>query len=254
MNGLFFALRSGQEHRNLQFNNCQIQVVERVNEVPYLEYREDISKNNPGGLKGRKHVGKVVQHHANTENPSRCFVRLFKLYKSLCPPEPKRNAFYLKPLKKTSRDRWFSADPVGHNVLSKTVSRLCIEAGITGFKTNHSLRVSAATRLFETGLDEQLIMERTGHKSTDGVRTYKRTSEIQRQEVSDILNKSKRACTNPSRIIEPMIVQPLQSQELSNTTPVLTATQLSHENSFQHSTSLTNMPGAFNIHSCYYQH
>ena len=131
----------------------------------------------------------------------RCFVRLFKLYKNLCPLEPKRNAFYLKPLKKTSWDRWFSADLVGHNVLSKTVSRLCIEAGITGFKTNHSLRDSAATQLFEEGLDKQLIMEWAGHKSIDGVCTYKRTLEKQCQEVSDILNKSKKLAQTPLEIL-----------------------------------------------------
>ena len=45
MNGLYFALRSGDEHRNLRHNPCQIQVVERQGERPYLLYTEDISKN-----------------------------------------------------------------------------------------------------------------------------------------------------------------------------------------------------------------
>ena len=78
-NGLFFALRSGQEHRQLRRDPCQIQVVEHPGARPYLKYTEDISKNRPGGLKGKKTVPKVVCHHANTENPQRCFFRLFKL-------------------------------------------------------------------------------------------------------------------------------------------------------------------------------
>ena len=40
--GLFFALRSGSEHRRLRHTPCQIQVVERDGERAYLEYKEDI--------------------------------------------------------------------------------------------------------------------------------------------------------------------------------------------------------------------
>lgn len=78
MNGLYFALRSGEEHRSLRRSPCQIEVIERPGERAYLVYREDISKHHPGGLKGRKMKPKIVTHHANTENPARCFVRLSK--------------------------------------------------------------------------------------------------------------------------------------------------------------------------------
>ena len=47
-----------------------------------------------------------------------------------------------------------------------------------GFFTNYSLCTTAATRLFEARLDEQLIMLRTGHRSTAGVRSYKRTTSM----------------------------------------------------------------------------
>lgn len=80
--------------------------------------------------------------------------------------------------------------PVGHNTLSKTVKRLCASAGISGFKTNHSLRVTNATRLFQSGVDEQLIMTRTGHRSIEGVRTYKRVSDEQKQALSEVLNSA----------------------------------------------------------------
>ena len=48
--------------------------------------------------------------------------------------------------------RWFGI------IGPTTFKRLCEEAGIEGYKTNHSLRVTTATRLFQSGAEEQLIM------------------------------------------------------------------------------------------------
>ncbi len=85
---------------------------------------------------------------------------------------------------------WYTSKPLGHNTLSKTICRLCKTAGIEGFKTNHSLRATAATRLYELGVDEQMVMERTGHRSLEGVRSYKRTTSQQQQVLSDILSSN----------------------------------------------------------------
>ncbi len=74
INGLYFALRSGSEHRALRLSPPQIEVIERQGERSYLQYTEDISKYRPGGLKGRKIKVKVVRHHADLGNPQRCFV------------------------------------------------------------------------------------------------------------------------------------------------------------------------------------
>ena len=190
MNGMYFALRSGQEHRQLRHSPCQIQLVEKEGQIPYLLYTEDISKNNPGGLKGRKCSPKMIKHFANVNNPDRCFVKFFKKYISLCPKKCPPNAFYLKPLAVPKDDCWFSSVAVGHNKLHNMMKKMCEEAGIEGYKTNHSLRATAATRLFNEGIEEQLIMERTGHHSIDGVRSYKRTSTEQMMAVSYILNYS----------------------------------------------------------------
>jgi len=78
MNGLYFALRSGDEHRNLRHSPCQIQIVERPGERAYLKYTEDISKNRPGGIKGRKVKPKVVLHYENNKRPESCLFRRLK--------------------------------------------------------------------------------------------------------------------------------------------------------------------------------
>ena len=62
----------------------------------------------------------------------------------------------------------------------------CSEVGIEG-KTNHSLRATGASRLFEANVPEKLIKERTGHRSTDSLRIYERTSVPQQKTVSAIM-------------------------------------------------------------------
>lgn len=63
--------------------------------------------------------------------------------------------------------------PMRHNPLEKTIACLCKSTGIQGFKTNHSLRATDE----QSEVDEQLVMEKTGHRSRQGVRSYKRTSD-----------------------------------------------------------------------------
>ena len=41
INGLYFALRSGKEHRNLRHCPSQIEIVDRNGDRPYLLYTED---------------------------------------------------------------------------------------------------------------------------------------------------------------------------------------------------------------------
>lgn len=41
---------------------------------------------------------------------------------------------------------WYSKVPMGHNTLGKIISEMMKEAGFEGHYTNHSLRVTSATR------------------------------------------------------------------------------------------------------------
>ena len=200
--GLYFALRSGQEHRRLRHHPSQIRLVEKPGATACLMYEEDVSKTNQGGLQHRKCDRKQVVHYANTDNPQRCLIRLYKLYQTTCPGDRPDGAFYLKPLPKPKGSVWYSKQAVGHNTLTSTVRRLCAAAGIEGFFTNHSLR---ATRLYDAGIDEQLIILRTGHRSTAGARSYKRTTDTLKEKASHILND----CTNIVNITNTNVEDPV---------------------------------------------
>ena len=115
-------------------------------------------------------------------------VRLYKKYMSHRPDHlPKCSKdFYLRPSAVPNGDIWYSCQARGHHKLEKVVKEMCKKAGFTGKRTNHSLRAGCATRMYDGGADEQLICEKTGHRSI-AVRGYKHTSSHQMREVSDSL-------------------------------------------------------------------
>ena len=166
----------------------------------YLKYREDVSKTNTGGLTGVRHKPKVTEAFELADFPQRCPVRLFLFYNSVCPRDRPDGALYLRPLKNYTADKWYACAPVGVNLLGSVVSRLCKRAGFAGFFSNHSLRATAATRLFHADVDEQLIMRKTGHRST-AVRAYKRVNDQQLELLSDVV-ASKTKCPKVENMID----------------------------------------------------
>ena len=147
--GLFFALRSCEEHRQLRHQPSQFQLEEPPRGTQYLLYKEDISKTNQSRLKQWKLIPKEVVQYANETNSARCLVRLYKLYNALCPPDRPDHAFYLAPLTRPKENCWFKRTPLGHCKLAEVVPRLMKSAGIPGYFTNHSLRATATTRLYD---------------------------------------------------------------------------------------------------------
>ena len=95
--GNCFALRAGQEHRNLRMKNSQLSLHTDESGAEYLQYVEDVSKSNNGGLAHLRIKNKVVRAYENVEKPERCPVKLYKKYISHVPSETSDNSFYLRP-------------------------------------------------------------------------------------------------------------------------------------------------------------
>lgn len=145
----------------------------------YLSFSEDLkSKTNQGGIATKNFRPRHLNVYGNRFNSDRDVVRLYEKYIGLLPDSPKCSALYKYGLCCSSMKPkcWFSDKPVGINSLKKVVNSLMRQAGIDGRFTNHSLHATTATRMFEKGVDEQLIKCVTGHKS-DAVRLYKRPSD-----------------------------------------------------------------------------
>ena len=93
--------------------------------------------------------------------------------------------FYRKPLQGSAIR--YGKQPLGVNKLESLMKEMCTKAGLEGNYSNHSGKRTCATSLYNAGLDEQSIMDRTGHRS-NAVRAYKtKTNEVERR-VSAALN------------------------------------------------------------------
>ena len=83
------------------------------------------------------------------------------------------DCFYLRPHKKFTPDTpWYDCVPVGKEIMKKYMATLCAAAG-TENKTNHSLRATGASAMFNAGVPEKLIRDVTGHTS-NALHLYKR--------------------------------------------------------------------------------
>ena len=168
-----FEFRAMNEHINLSVEPYEFGVDETGD---FVKFHGRVSKNVQGGLQQRKVDVKEIKQYAQESN-SRCVVKLFREYMK-CVPGSGR--FYRKPLPSREQgDIRFGNQPIGIYTLSKYLKTMCIAANVNVERrrfTNHSGKVTCATRLYESGnFDEQIIMSRTGHRSA-AVRSYKRPS------------------------------------------------------------------------------
>ena len=115
-----------------------------------------------------------VRHtcHERGQEYDRCLVQFYQLYIGMVETLSKSNeAFYFRPKSKTMS---FENSP-----------NLCKAAGIKR-KTAHCLRVTCVSKLFNSGVEEKLIRERTGHRS-NALFAYEKTSEKKVSHVSALL-------------------------------------------------------------------
>ena len=77
------------------------------------------------------------------------------------------DSFYMRPLGAIPADAhlpWFTNSRLGKHAISHMLSNMRSDAGMER-KTNHSLRATGATSLFEKQVPEKIVKERTGHRS-----------------------------------------------------------------------------------------
>ena len=176
LNGKVLCLRGGREHKTLKISQYSFHSDEGGN---YVVNQENGSKNRSGSYKDRAENNKIIKHYADPTLQEKSYVHVFYLsqlpLKLLDDPSA---VFYYRANEGShhiSCKKWFTIQPVGCNTLATMLKSMCEGVGIFG-KTNHSLRATGATRLFEANMPEKLIQERTGHRSTAALRQYEHTT------------------------------------------------------------------------------
>ena len=188
MVGLHFALRGGVEHQRLRRPGfrSQIEFGKDLRGKFRMVFKEDpLQKTIQGGI-GCKNSRKVVYVYPASDT-RRCPVRLVQKYLNLLPPPRTCQKLYLRPRVKFNAAVWYCDQPYGNHKVSSTIKDMCSKAGLVGKFTNHSLRATSASRMYENDIPEQVIKEITGHRS-EAVRMYKRTPDVIRERASLTIN------------------------------------------------------------------
>ena len=186
----------GGEHRKLKISQFTLLDVPNPDSsgqtIRCVQYTEYGSKNRPGGSHQLNQDNKVVTQFAKPELGDKCHVFLLELYLSKLPDSAlQRDIFYMKAkacIPDSPGDPWYTDMPLGHNTLGKFLKEISKEGGISAEnKSNHSLRSTAITRMYENKVPEKIIMERSGHLSVGGLLSYERTTLAQQIAVCNTL-------------------------------------------------------------------
>ena len=70
--------------------------------------------------------------------------------------------------------------------------------------TNHSLRTYGVTKMFAANVPEKLMMERSGHRSIDGLWQNERTSALQELQVCSALQSQKEDTEKAPVVAQPV--------------------------------------------------
>lgn len=183
--GTHFAIRGGDELRRLRIGeHGQFKFDVDTSGIQCVIYTEDISKTRQGGLKSIGKPARRVFAYHNDSDHHRCLPCLLKKYLEQRPISASSDALFLSPLKFGQNGKWYKDVPFGRNSLANVIKT--ITAGVEGRYTNHSMRRTSATRLFQEGVSDDLIKLHTGHRS-NAILEYKQPSDDQHKRVSDLL-------------------------------------------------------------------
>ena len=170
-----FGQRGQQEHASVTIENFQRKTDESG--LVYIEYFEPPTKTRQHGL----HPNLRITNPKMFEIPGneKCPVKIFDFYVSKRPSVlQKTGRFYLSPKSVFSNDvdePWFKSVPIGKNKIATFMKEII--SGTTIEKankkiTNHSGRKTVVKKMKAANIPETSIIKVTGHKTTEGLKSY----------------------------------------------------------------------------------
>ena len=86
-------------------------------------------------------------------------------------------------------DPWYQNMPVGINTLSNKMKTISKSAKCSKLYTNHCLRSTCITTLDQAGFETRDIMAVSGHRSETSIKTYTKTSDVRKKEMSEKISR-----------------------------------------------------------------
>ena len=207
-----------------------------------IRYIDRTCKNWQGGLKHKKVTPKDLTHYVDQSNP-RNLVLLYQQYLRATPDEGR---FYRRPLAPTKNGQIkFGDQPIGKNTLAQYVKRMFDSANIslTGRHiTNHSIKATLCSTLWEAGFDNQAVSSRSGHRSR-AVESYKRMRESMQMGISNALQPPRPKQSKPMKLSSSSTISRASSFDPSTVKPSSTPQRIGEK---AHSTiTLAEQPAQF---------
>ena len=128
-----------------------------------------VEKNHQGGPSKEDQVNRSTRIYDCEVGPY-TLIGLIKLYLSKLHPD----CIWLFQQCRTKTDDgpWYKNEPLGVNSLGAMMKTISKSAALSQTYTNHCVRSTTITVLFNAGIEVQHIQSRTGHRSLQGLQPY----------------------------------------------------------------------------------
>ena len=180
---VYFANRGGENLREMEPDDYELHTEE--NGRRYYSVRDKLTKNH-------RDDDEQAQAGLMYEIPGhpRCPVTTMLKFKSKLNPSCKW--MWQRPRSDVKEDDsvWYANMPIGKNQLGDFTKVIAEKAGCSRKYTNHCLRATSCTVLVHAGFASRHIMTVSGHKSESSIKYYSRTSEAQKEVMSDTISSA----------------------------------------------------------------
>ena len=181
----YFCRRGSENMENMQKDHFKIEFNNETEEWYVIKAKDELTKNH-------RDIEELVSGimPENKTDPL-CPVKSFREYLSHLNCKNKYMWQYpLANVDPKNPEIWYGKTYIGRNPLSKFMSEVSKQCGLSRIYTNHSIRVTSCTVLTRCRFSESEIMAVSGHKSVQSLAIYQKTQKQQKINMGKALFQS----------------------------------------------------------------
>ncbi len=204
-----FCRRGREGQRDLKKTDWVFKIDDRGREYVTLKYN-DHQKNHPGDNNTDQEETRM--YGSEVTGDKTCPLRLMKEY--LAKLHHANTSFYQVPKTRYQPQGtlWYCNKPMGANKLGGMMKKMSQQAGLSYLYTNHSIRATVVQKLNNMGFEERVICSLSGHRNAASLKSYCKTSNQQKRQMSDglqtVLRGKKPKSEAPCTAVAPPTTRP----------------------------------------------